>query len=145
MDSLFQLLFLGPIGTVANSAVSLYSWLANCMSGSCGVTPASVTEIFTGIGANLGSTTAFLGSVASKLIAGLFAYLPMGGGLPTVIHQGAQYFGSTLATVNFFLPVSTLVYCMTLVFSVKVALWAFHFLRTVLSFGRGIGSNNFRF
>jgi len=75
----------------------------------------------------------------------IFYFLPDGGTLPDVFHTSAQYFGNTLMTVNFILPVDTLIYCMSLVLSVKLALFGFHIIRVIVSFTRGVGVDRYKF
>lgn len=144
MDSLLSFLLLSPVGLAANSIASTYTWLTNCFGGVCGVTPSSVTEMFTGIGSSLGSTVSYLGSTLGSLLLGIFSYLPQGGGFPTIFHTAAQSFGSTLSSVDFIFPASALVYCLTLILSVKLALWSFHLIRVGVSFVRGVAVDNFK-
>lgn len=144
MSNLLDIFFIGPTGLIANSATAFYQWISSCIGGACGTTPASVTEILTGFGSNLSSTINFLGSSASKLFLGLFSFLPSGGAFPGIFHSSAVYFGNMLASIAFFFPVTALIYCMSLILSIKFALWAFHLLRVAISFARGVSVDTYR-
>jgi len=146
MSDIFSLIFgSGLVGNAVNSTRAYMEWIGGCFSGSCGTTPTAVVEMLTGIGEHSANTASFIGNAVSKLFLGIFGFLPLGGGLPQVIHDAFIYFGNTLATVNFILPVPTLIFCMSLIFSVKIALWSFHVIRLIISFARGVGVNNYRF
>jgi len=133
----------GLIGTTANSISSLMGWIGNCFQGSCGVTPSDVTEILTGIGSNAPSSSGFIGNIISKPLVLLLNFLPDGGGFPTIFHTSAIYFGNMLASVNWFLPVTDLIYCITFVFTIQLVLWGFHVMRVIVSFIRGIPVDRF--
>jgi len=97
------------------------------------------------LGVTFSNVFSFMGSAIGQIYLGAFSILPDGGKLPLVFHQASQYFGNSLATINFIFPVSTLVYCMTLVFSIKVALWSLHIIRIVISFARGTQVDRYKF
>jgi len=138
MNSWTDIFFYGPIGTVANSTVTFFQWLGSCMDGDCSATPADVTQILTGVGDNFTSTVAMLKSAGVELLLGIFNYLPDGGGFPDSFHSAFAYFGNALATIDFILPVSTLIYCIGFILAVKIALWSLHIIRTLISFIRGV-------
>jgi len=146
MSDFFSLIFgTGLVGSTVNSTRAYIEWIGACLSGSCGTTPSAVAEMLTGVGDKSADTASFIGNAVSKLFLGLFNFLPLGGGFPQVIHDAFIYFGNTLASVNFFLPVPTLIFCMSLIFSVKVTLWSFHLVRAVISFARGVNVDHYRF
>jgi len=143
-DNLLGLIFgTGTIGTTVNSITAYASWAGRCVTGDCGVTPPEVTEMLTGIGSNLPNTTGFIGNLISKPLALIFNFLPDGGGFPTVFHTASIYFGNTLASVNWLLPVADLIYCVSFVFSIQLMLWGLHIMRVFVSFIRGIPVDRF--
>jgi len=144
MSDIFNMIIGGGlIGTSANAIVSLVDWMGKCFNGSCGATPADVTQILTGIGSNLPNVASFIGSGLSKPLAVILNFLPDGGGFPTIFHTATQYFGNMLASVNWLLPVSDLIYCVTFVLSIQILLWTLHIMRVFVSFVRGIPVDRF--
>jgi len=102
-------------------------------------------DTLSNVGLGYSSIVSYIGGVLGQIFLGILIFLPSGGALPQVFHDASQYFGNALATVNFFFPVSTLVYCMTLVFSVKIALWSIHLIRIVVGFVRGVSTERYKF
>jgi len=77
------------------------------------------------------------------LLVNIFQRLPDGGGLPTGVHEGAIYFGNTLAKLNFMLPVDVLMSCLIIIFSLKILLFGFHLVMFVVNLIRGIPTSRF--
>lgn len=141
MFDFINLILQGPLALIGTASDALVNWAASCYSGACTSFP---QEVYNQIGASLSSIGGFLGSSAATVWTGILFFLPDGGTFPAVFHTSSQYMGNSLATVNFILPVDVLVYCMTLVLSVKIALWSFHVVRVVAGFVRGIPVDRFR-
>ena len=137
MGSFIDYLYLGFTSGVTNVS-SLFTYFASCIDGTCSDIPPEVLTVFSDTSVSLSSLPSYLLSNVSKLFYGLFDYLPDGGGFPSAFHDAALYFGDALATINFILPVSTLIYCISFILTVKFAIWAFHLIRVVFSAVRGI-------
>lgn len=109
-------------------------------------TGGAVADFFTTAGQSLGSTTAAItgniGQVAQdagwEMVSKLFDFMPDGGGFPAIFHEAAIYFGNCLQSVAFMVPVEALVQCLTISMSVLFTLAAFHIVRIVVNFVRGI-------
>jgi len=84
------------------------------------------------------------GGALTEFLVVLLQVFPNGGSLPTVFHTSAVFLGNSLSSVDFMIPVSTLMTCIFIVLSVKLSLWFFHLLRMGVHFIRGIGSPNYR-
>lgn len=80
----------------------------------------------------------WLGGAIANILTGVINLLPLGGTLPTNIHTAAISLGNDLASVNPFVPVDVLIYCLALVITVKMALWALHFVTATVYFVRGV-------
>lgn len=138
MGNLIDILFIGPIGLIANSTANLFNWVGSCMDGECSATPSDVLEIFTGIGDSFGSTVGLLKSAASQIILNILSVLPDSGGFPTQFDTAFSTLGGYLATVNFILPVSTLIYCISFVLALRMVIWGVHIMLTFAYFVRGV-------
>lgn len=134
MMDFFNLILQGPLAFVGYGADALVNWIGSCFT-TCSAFPQTVWDTF---GASVSSIAGFLGSAAANVWTGILYFLPDGGTLPSEFHTAAQYMGDSLATIDFIFPVGTLIYCMSLVLSVKLALWAFHVIRVITGFVRGI-------
>jgi len=99
---------------------------------------------FWGAAASVGGGVA--GAASGVVTGGLIFIInrmPPGGGFPVQVHDAATYFGHTLAYVNFILPVDALVWCLSIVFLVKMILWAFHIALVIVNFLRGVPTQPF--
>lgn len=105
-----------------------------------------IQSVSSGIGNILNNDLIASGAISSTIYE-VFAFatqkLPDGGGLPDGVHEGAIYFGNTLAKVNFILPVDVLVSCLVIILSLKITLFGFHIIMWVLNFIRGIATPRF--
>jgi len=70
--------------------------------------------------------------------------LPDGGNLPTSMHDGAIYLGSTLSKADVFFPTYDLLALMALTFKIVVTLWAFHIGMYLSNYLRGIPTSRFQ-
>lgn len=145
MDGLLNLLgwFQGSPSAIASTAVQAVSnWLGSCYQGACTAYP---QEVWDALGNSLSSATGWLGSSAAVVWAQIFYFLPDGGNLPPAMHAAAIYFGNALQTVSFVLPVASLIDCLAIIFTIKLALWIFHISRVIISFVRGVPVDRFNF
>jgi len=93
--------------------------------------------------AQAGGLTDWLQGTLATVFASIVNQLPEGGNFPAVFHESALYFGNSLQSVAFFLPLDALVYCLTLSLNVFFALWSFHVIRVVVNFVRGLSTERF--
>jgi len=120
-------------------------YLSNCWNnGSCSLSSLA-DAVNTGLSNQVGSVLTTLKDSAVQALIDVFSYLPLGGTLPSVFHSAAQYFANTLASVDFILPVSTVLFCMSIILSVKLSLWGLNFLRLLVNFVRGIPQDRYKF
>lgn len=82
-------------------------------------------------------------SLFPDFFASLINLLPAGGTLPDPVHQGAIYFGQSLAAVDFMLPVRTLVMILQISYSILCTLLVLHLGWKIMSFFRGTNSEKF--
>jgi len=119
---------------------SFGQWLGSCINGSCDVlTDVGLKNIFNA----LASILDFLQQIATTAWLGIFMALPSGGHFPPVTHSAAVYFGNALQSVAFMLPVDVMVWCLTFSLNVFMGLWAFHTVRSIVYFVRGINSERY--
>jgi len=76
-------------------------------------------------------------------VAGLFNVLPAGGTFPPPVHQAAVYFGTAAASVNFILPVDTLVTILWLSYNLILFMLVFYCLRWIVNLVRGVATPSF--
>jgi len=99
--------------------------------------------MFQVVGLSLLAALGVTGVLNPDSVAFLINFLPDGQPLPAPVHTAAVYFGRTLSSVDFILPVDTLVTILVLSFNVTILLLCFWLLRWVVSLFRGIDSNRF--
>lgn len=96
---------------------------------------------------SLGSLVGIPGWTPAQIISGtiesLIRRLPDGGNFPQGVHDAAIYFGNRLNLIDFILPVDVLLGCMLLIFSTKFILWAFHIVKWITNFVRGVPTERF--
>jgi len=72
----------------------------------------------------------YLGYGLVSLILGIF---PAGGTFPASLHNATQALGGYLHILDPLVPISTLLTCLTLVFSVEIALFGFKTFKWLVS------------
>ena len=77
-------------------------------------------------------TTAFI-NLAFILIHLIVSIFPLGGVLPPAIHSAATSLGGYLHILDPLVPISILLTCLSLIFSVEIALFGFKTLKWVIS------------
>lgn len=82
-------------------------------------------------------------AIFPDFFASLINLLPEGGTLPEPVHIGAIYFGHALASVDFLLPVRTLVMILQISYSILCTLLVLHLGWKIMTFFRGTNSNKF--
>jgi len=95
-------------------------------------------DVVTAIQNGANTLTGWLGTAYISIITGVINLFPQGGTFPSSFHSSASYFGNALASVNFIVPVGTLMTCITLVLGVKLALYSLHFMYMLVNFVRGV-------
>jgi len=102
-----------------------------------------ISAVTSGVGSILGVVGTGGFSIVYNMFLGLFSLLPDGGALPAEVHAGAIYFGNTLQKVGFLVPVEAMVSCLIIILTAKMATWAFHVIRVIFNFVRGVGTERF--
>lgn len=69
--------------------------------------------------------TTLLINLAYSIISGLIAILPSGSGFPAGFHTAVTAMGGYLHILDPLVPISTLLTCLTLIFTVEIALFGF--------------------
>jgi len=90
-----------------------------------------------------GGLTDWLQGLLGGIFTQLITALPQGGNFPPEFHTAAIYFGNSLQSVAFMLPVDALVYCLVFSFGTLFILFSFHVMRSVLNFVRGINTERY--
>lgn len=136
---------MSPLTYLANNSASLvtdiFGYLGSCVQGSCSSFPTDAFQIFQSAASNISS---WMNNGSGAVFSQLFDFMPDGGNLPSQWHEAASYFGNTLYSIDFILPVSALVQCFTVILSVKIGLWALHLIRVLIGFVRGIPVDDYR-
>lgn len=123
----------------SNAVVPYYQQFYNALS--TGETlPQSFWEATQATFSNLPNT---INDVFGNAVLAAVKGLPDGGTFPPQFHEAAIYFGNSLQSVAFFLPVDAMVYCLMLSLNILMALWSFHVVRVGFNFLRGIGTERY--
>lgn len=77
-------------------------------------------------------------SALSQVLTAFLSFLPGGGGFPSEIHSAASLLGGYAASLNAFLPVDTLFYILLSVISLRLIVFVFSAILTVVGFIRGV-------
>lgn len=95
--------------------------------------------LVTALAALLGVAT-----ISPDFVAGLItSALPAGGGFPAPVHAGAVLFGRYMASMNFILPVDTLVSILFIAYNVIILGLVWYFIRYFAHLVRGVNTNKF--
>lgn len=76
--------------------------------------------------------TAVLQAVQSFL-AFLIGLFPSGSGFPTEVHSAFSTLGGYVGLIDAFIPVQTMLWCLTLIFGVEIAIFGFKTLKWIIS------------
>lgn len=127
--------FIPGLGYMNTAIDAVYGYVGGCLQGTCPAFPDTYISYLQGIA---GDTIGWFSGAPAVAIYGIFKLMPDGGGLPSQIHDAAIFFGNTLSSVSWMLPVSALIQCLSLIIAVKLLLWTFYLSKSVLAFVRGI-------
>jgi len=75
----------------------------------------------------------FLLNILYKFLDFLIGIFPTGTGFPTEVHTAFSTLGSYLGVLDVFVPLSLLTLCLSIVFGVEIALFAFKTLKWIIS------------
>jgi len=105
-----------------------------------------IEALAAGLGTVFGGITEAVIDVSTGAFSGVLTVilyiLPNGGTFPQEFHDAALYFGSSLATINWYIPIDAFITCLMTVLLVKVSLFLVHIIRTGINFVRGIETSN---
>jgi len=73
------------------------------------------------------------------LIQSIIDIFPTGSTFPTEVHTAFSTLGSYVGLMDVFVPVSTMLWCLTLLFGIEIAIFGFKTLKWVISFIPMIG------
>jgi len=76
--------------------------------------------------------TAILNIIFS-FISSLIGFFPAGTGFPDTVHTAMTSLGGYLHILDPLVPISTLLTCLTLIFSVEIALFGFKTVKCIIS------------
>jgi len=77
--------------------------------------------------------TSFLFTIAYNFLSFLINHLPSGGVFPTEVHSAFSTLGGYVGMFDVFVPISTLLYCLLLLFSVEIGVFAFKTIKWLVS------------
>ena len=72
-------------------------------------------------------------NLAYLLISGILLILPAGGSFPTEAHEAMAGLGGYLGMWSPILPITVLVTCLTIVFSVEIGIFTFKSVKWIIS------------
>jgi hypothetical protein len=75
----------------------------------------------------------FLLTILYTFLQWIISQFPAGEGFPSQIHDSATTLGGYLKTIDSLVPLSTLKWCLLLVFSVEIAFFAFKTFKWIIS------------
>lgn len=61
-------------------------------------------------------------------------FLPSGSPFPEQVHSAFATLGSYLGLIDVFIPISTMLWCLLLVFGVQIAIFGFKTIKWIISF-----------
>jgi len=68
-----------------------------------------------------------------SFISFLIGILPTGTGFPSTIHSAFSTLGGYVGIFDVFIPISTLLFCLTTIFGVEIAVFGFKTLKWLIS------------
>jgi len=68
-----------------------------------------------------------------SFVSGLINLLPKGTGFPSEVHSAFSTLGSYTGILDVFIPLSTLLFCLTTIFSVELAIFGFKTVKWLIS------------
>jgi hypothetical protein len=68
------------------------------------------------------------------LLVGIINIFPSGTGFPTEVHTAFSTLGGYVGLMDVFVPVSVMLWCLTLVFGVEIAIFGFKTIKWIISF-----------
>jgi len=71
--------------------------------------------------------------LVSGFLAFIIGLLPTGGVFPSEVHSAFSTLGGYVGLIDVFVPVSVLLWCLTLVFGVEIALFSFKTIKWLIS------------
>jgi len=75
----------------------------------------------------------FLLNILYKFLNTIIGIFPTGTGFDSSVHSAFTTLGSYLGVMDVFVPISIMLYCLTTVFSVEIALFGFKTVKWIIS------------
>jgi len=72
-------------------------------------------------------------TVVYSFLAFLIGILPTSAGFPTEVHSAFSTLGGYIGVMDVFIPISILLWCLTAVFGVEIALFTFKTIKWLIS------------
>lgn len=86
----------------------------------------------------------FLAEILYSFLNFIINHLPSGGGFPTEVHEAFGTLGNYVGIIDVFVPLSIVIFCLTLLFSVEIAIFGFKTIKWIIThipFIGGKGNN----
>jgi len=78
-----------------------------------------------------------------NLIQAIISIFPTGTGFPSTVHDAFTTLGNYTGILDVFVPLSTLLFCLTLVFGVEIWLFSFKTIKYIISYIPFVKSNKY--